>query len=450
VRVLRDQNVRLFAAICLFGIAFLPRYIVQLDPESMYQVARSMAEGHLSVPCRYGVPGVNGACYSTYYPLTSVLAIPFVIAGKLVTGVVALAPDRAERFLTLLLPTLATAGTAVIIRCLAKQNGASDRTATVIGLAYAFGTEAFLYWHTLFAESIAAFFVAASALWLPRRGAAHILGAATLGAVVLTKPQLIFLAVPLAIAATWKDWRHLLAPCVSLAISVALLAAYNIARFNSITDFGGYNRSLHGNATGPLALLRSAALLTFSPGRGILLYSGIAVIGLVLLVVHRHQAPKISRMASFAFAGATVIALLNPGIGYNWGTRYLLPVMPLMCVGLIFAGTVARRLAIAAGAFSFIAAAPTLVVNFGLAFEHATSLGHNARADYWSVKHGSIVWLWSHLPDQPWSSLLPWWVVSGRTTYQIAAIAVAIVLCAVAAWLAWLASSPAQRKLSSA
>src|SRR5207248_8040128 len=75
-----------FFGFALMLVALLPPGNVSLDGDSMLQVSRSIVNGHgLKVACGdYTVHGRGGACYSTFYPLQSILAVPMIALGHVV------------------------------------------------------------------------------------------------------------------------------------------------------------------------------------------------------------------------------------------------------------------------------------------------------------------------------------------------------------------------------
>src|SRR6516162_1907498 len=63
----------------LFFLAFLPPGIYSIDGNSMLAVAESLVLNHdVSVPNGLGSVGSDGRVYSNWYPLLSLLSLPFV------------------------------------------------------------------------------------------------------------------------------------------------------------------------------------------------------------------------------------------------------------------------------------------------------------------------------------------------------------------------------------
>jgi hypothetical protein len=299
-------------------------------------------------------------------------------------------------------------------------------------VVFALGTEALLYSRTFFAEPLAAALVALAALRLPREQGRW-LGLIALGGIVLAKPQLVFMAVPLAVAATGRQPRALAQAAASIGAAALILALYNVARFGSPKDFGGGNRDLEGSALAPGELLDATATLLVSPGRGLLIYSAAAALGLVSLIIWNKRS-LLTRIALAASAGAFAIAALNPGVGVNWGTRYLVPALPLMCTGLAFAPRTVRRLGVTAGAFAFVATAPSLILDWQQTYRVPVRAGREPSTVYWSIAHGPLVEPWRALSDTPVSDYMAWWMALPAPLRPLGA-AVALALFAFGAYL---------------
>lgn len=125
----RDWTV-LFAGFALITFALMPPGNVSGDGASMLRVGTSLATGNgFAVPCDFGIPGRDGRCFSTYYPLQSVLAVPFIAAGRALASITSAPPNYLGGFAAQILPALAAAGTACFAVYFASLLGASRRRA---------------------------------------------------------------------------------------------------------------------------------------------------------------------------------------------------------------------------------------------------------------------------------------------------------------------------------
>jgi hypothetical protein len=362
----------LFGGLALALLSLAPPAGYSYDGASMLAVAESLVvDGDLTVPCGAGVPVAGGACYSSFYLLQSLLLVPFVAAGRLVAGAAGVPADYGGRLAAMALPALCVAGAATMTALLVREVGAKWRTAVAVALVLAFCTEALAYSRTLFAEPLGALALSAAA-WglLARRGRWRwVVGLLAATAVVMTKPQLL-LAVPLmaaALAAADRRWRPLVGGLAATGAGSAAVLLYNHLRFGRPFDFGGSYRKLYvgGDADGGSAvveLLDGLAQLLVSPNNGLLVFAPAALLGGVLLV-RRARAHRVFAACAGGALGVLLFALIAPN-GNAWGTRYLVPLLPLACVGLVAARGRLRHLTVALALVGALVQAPTVLSYF--------------------------------------------------------------------------------------
>lgn len=142
----RHPLLALFAGNALVLVALLPPTVYSSDGANMMRVAESLAtSGDFDVPCGdQAIPGRGGRCFSTFYPLLSVVAAPFILAGRAISSPVGVPPEFGGPLVALLVSALAAAGAdddrrrRVAVR--------RPRPAGVFaGAAFAFDTEALTY-----------------------------------------------------------------------------------------------------------------------------------------------------------------------------------------------------------------------------------------------------------------------------------------------------------------
>jgi hypothetical protein len=301
----------------------------------MLEQAKALAAGRVDLPCSVGIEH-GGRCYSNFYPLQPLLASPIVallqalpLGGR---------TDAVINSLVHIVPVGAAVGCAVLVTAIARELGASRRPAIAAGVAMVLCTEMFVYARSFFAESLAAFLLTLGVYGYLRLEKRVVLTVTGTAGVVLAKPQLVFVVIALVLAASFGRPRRglVLALAVgvgSIALATAIHVVANVARFDDATDFGGEARMLHLDALAPAAVIKALGLLTISPGRGILVYSPLIVVGFIALLVTRRR-HRVAAMAIAILLGSLFLAVLDPGGGVNWGTRYLTPIMPLAAVGL--------------------------------------------------------------------------------------------------------------------
>jgi hypothetical protein len=153
----RSYPARLFAGLLVVLLALAPPLNYASDGGSMLSVAEALAgHGTFAVSCSIGIPGRGGACYSNFYPLLSVLLVPFLAVGHLLGHAISASVLYLGRATALAVPALCTAGAATLCAMLALERGSSRRTATWAAVASVFGTEALTYSRALFAEPLGA------------------------------------------------------------------------------------------------------------------------------------------------------------------------------------------------------------------------------------------------------------------------------------------------------
>jgi hypothetical protein len=145
------------------------------------------------------------------------------------------------------------------------------------------------------------------------------------------------------------------------------MLGYNALRFDSPTDFGGSARRLYvgGHPGGQPAIVKladGAAQLLFSPNHGLLFFAPVALLGGYALA----RARPLDRVAAACLAGAggvVVFYAIQP-MGNAWGTRYLVPLMPLLCVGLASLRGAAAKLGVVLAVVVVVSQVPTTVAYF--------------------------------------------------------------------------------------
>ena len=242
---------RIFAGVALIELALLPPSNYSLDGASMLAVADSLWDhGGIDVACDLGPEGRGGLCYSRWYPLMSVLALPFVGVGQVIGGAVGLPPVYAGHALAGIIPALSTAGAAAACALLARRLGAGAGVAVLAACAFAFGTEALVYSRTMYAEALAALLVAVAALGLLERGPRRFVGLAACALAVVAKPPMVVvgpaLGLGLALRKTPPSARRVARRDLCGGL---LFLGYNVLRFGAPFDDGGSARSV-GIGTG--------------------------------------------------------------------------------------------------------------------------------------------------------------------------------------------------------
>ncbi len=356
----------LFFCILLVGLIFSAGgHIVGGDEETMFRVTQSLlTRGALDItqeefwlptsdvpeflprqPVRNSalivttsaVVGREGRFYSKYGLGQSLLAIPLYLFGRTVSG------PAGARFAVSLLNAFVLAGCGWLMVELGQALGYRRATAMWLALAFALTTLAWPYVKTFYSQPAVTFclllMVYAALRWeqSPQARWPWLLGAAgfalllfRLGEAIVFPVLLIYLFLASRRVQRW-DW--LLPLAVGILAALLITGMYNQARFGSWTNTGyyeaGWNNPFWHGLYG----------LLFSPGKGVLLYAPLLVVGAAggLALAQKRLA------AAGLFLGLWLTYLVFYAKydfwtgGFNWGPRFLLPVVPF---GLLPVGTI--------------------------------------------------------------------------------------------------------------
>jgi hypothetical protein len=288
-------------------------------------------------------PGVDQQSYSRYGPGQSVLAIPFILAGK---GVALLAPDY-ERFLVrlfaLMLPALATAATGVILYAWARQIGYSTRVALVTGLLFGFTSYAWPHGRTFFTEPLSMFFLALCAYgfckeerhWWMIAGAAAALALAAKFSNLLALPLIALYAIAVSRRVAYRSSLQALAERIVFSV-LGAAAPLGLLFYYNTRLFGGPLNSGYGgiNLREWLSMSEEDGLygLTLSPGKGILFFSPTILLGLIGMGFYVRRQWRES-LLGFAMLAAHIAFYSRIDYWHgdgSWGPRYLAFTMPFV------------------------------------------------------------------------------------------------------------------------
>ena len=187
-----------------------------------------------------------------------------------------------------------------------------------------------------------------SADWARRRPAVRSWGVTGLvaGAAMVSKPYAVVAVVPLALLLVPQVRRPRRAAAATLALLLPILGWglltlwYNWTRHGSITDFGSAER------TSPtLAAPFNWAGLLVSPGKGLLLYSPLAILGLVGLRSMWRAERRLTAAAMLSFAALVgFIGISSHWSEETWGPRYIVPVAWILLLPIAWWATTPSRM----------------------------------------------------------------------------------------------------------
>jgi len=351
------------AGVLIFLMAFglyatttweLPGY----EPETAAVTEGFVQEGHFwdvedpALPSlRAYLQGKGGHFYARAGLLQPLLEAPFFAAGHFVDGHFGWTEPYPYRlvFLWFYNPFIAALA-AVALFAFVYQIRRSLSWAVVIGALFTGASIAWPYSKmgmetTFMLALLASFALAAWARRSTTTGPWLAVGFAA-GAMAATKPYAGVLVFPLAIYLwpTWisydgrRRWRALIAAAVPALLWVVAIGWYNWDRFGSVTDFGYTEFAL--TLSMPLNVLG----LFFSPGKGLLFYSPLVVLGALGVPAMWRE----DRWLTVALLTALLIlACLSGASTYwgdeVWGPRYLVAAAWALLVPIAWWATTSTR-----------------------------------------------------------------------------------------------------------
>ena len=203
----------------------------------MLAVSQSIVHhGTLAVAPYFGVVGRGGHHFAKYGIGLSLLAVPFVAVGDLVS-VVAGNQAKLEAFFAASLVPLTMGFLAASLFRTARRLGAGSRWASVIAVGSVFGTYALPYGKDFFAEPLTTLAIVLSIECLIS-GRWELAGVA-LAAAVTTRPESVVLVAILPIIVwIFRGFRQAFVYGSIAAIGAVVDAVYNQYRFGSVLKTG--------------------------------------------------------------------------------------------------------------------------------------------------------------------------------------------------------------------
>ncbi|NEP17031.1 MAG: hypothetical protein F6J97_09000 [Leptolyngbya sp. SIO4C1] len=353
----------LFLGVLLFQLAFLKPGIWGVDGNDMLNMSQSLiTRGDFTVPAGSGgILGPDGQYYSIRYPLLPIFAVPFVAAGLTIGNALNLPTQYTSATCALVLNIVLTAATTVLVYRLALQLGAQRRGAYWAAVGYAFGTTALVYAREFFAEPLLSFLMTLALCLALSRSRRLQLGTSLLSAlVIVAKPAGILLGpvISLYFLIRREVWWRVVLPCVGSGVGVGLYLLYNYVRFGSFTS-SGQDASQFGLEGFFMRAL--GQLVSPGAGGGLFWYCPPTLLALVgLWLLWQKQKPAFV----LVFGLIASFWLLHSGWafnGWNWGPRFLVPILPALMATVGLLGRRWRMPLIGLIVLGFLVNAPTLV-----------------------------------------------------------------------------------------
>lgn len=294
----------------------------------------------LNQPTVWGNTLPDGRSYPLYTHAQAILQIPLYLLGRLIGGL----PDNLGSLLVIrwavsLFNPIVVALTGWLLVLFGQAWGYSPRLSIALGLVYSLGAMPLAYTHTLFSDPLLAllFTLAAyssfraradrSGRWLWQTGLA-------LGLALYVRERSL-IVLPVFGVYLWgvgrlrtpREWLSLAIP---IGVAAALLGGWNWLRFGSPLVLG-YADMVAGTGFGAPLVVGLFGLL-ISPGKGLLLYNPIVLLGFFgLIPLMRQRRAEGVLFTAFGLISIVFYAAYNFWTGgWNWGPRYMLTLLPLL------------------------------------------------------------------------------------------------------------------------
>lgn len=293
------------------------------------------------------VPDNDGGVTSFYGVGTIVFNLPAYAVGRTVATIVP-APfeEPALRLFFFGNGAVVLALTAACLVAIGRALGTSDRQATLVALAYATGTFAFVTAKTGFAETWTACFVTIAILQVLRwRSAPHVgrhvmLTGLALGAATMMRSSAVLLVVPFVLlvgltAPQRTRLRHLALLAAGLSVPFAAVALNNWWRWGNPLD-AGYEQMVY---TTPV--YEGVYGLFLSSGRGLFWFAPITLLAVFVIGrAWRASMPVTMLLVGCILVQVALFSRFVPWSGGNaFGPRYLLSVLPAFAVLVLLAAS---------------------------------------------------------------------------------------------------------------
>lgn len=378
------MSLALGIGVMLIYLAFLKPGICNSDGSDMLQVAKSLVtKQSFAVPPGWpgsGVLGRDGQYYSTLYPLLPIFAIPFVAIGLALAHVFNLPAHYVAAVSALVLSVLLTASTSVLVALLALRLGSTKQMAYLAALSFAFGTIALVYAQEFFAEPLLAFLTVVSLyLIIGETKREYIVASILAGLAVTAKPAGVVVGPVLSayLLAKKRPLRIAVAPLIGTGMGVMLYLAYNYMRFGSLLSFG-QNASNFGVAGVHERFF--GMLFGLGAGGGLFWYCP----PVILAVVGFRKTLKSKTLDALVivavFFGYLILHSFWQFGGWNWGPRFLVPVLPGLLALTAQIGNRWRKALLILTVLGFLVNVPTLLSCYERYYAEAVDGGYIEQA----------------------------------------------------------------------
>ncbi|MGA6974266.1 MAG: hypothetical protein WBY93_21740 [Candidatus Binatus sp.] len=381
------------AGIWLMLVAFTSPVIPKGDGSSMFAVAESIVnQRSIAVPPDLGSVGRGGLYYSPWYPLLSVVLVPFVTAGEVLARIVHMSQHYLAGSAALIFPGMLITANALITIALALRLGTTVEGALWSGLAFVFGTIALVNAREILADPLLAL-LTASAIYVAL-GDSGKLNTAAIGVIsalaVLAKPTGLIVGPATAafLLIRRRDIGATAAPLGGAVIGLVLYLGYNDYRFGDPLFFG--QSAVFRLANVPVGVIGQL----ISPGHGLFWYCP-AVLALVFLprfVFWRSETWLVIGVAAAYLVSYSAWRVWDAG--WSWGPRFMIAGLPGLMALTGFLDERGRRWLMTLTIAGVVIAAPTLVSNYQRVYVESAAAGITDQVRDWSITDAPITAAW--------------------------------------------------------
>ncbi len=352
------QRLKLFTGIFLFtcGLLLLSAggHIYVKDGGAMYFMAESILDHQwFDVPINPntvgGKTGPDGLYYTPFGILQPLLAIPFLLFGKLLIpwSMALYTPVMTIIFFNAVVTALLAGLLAVFFIDL----GVTPKRAAWTGILIIFSTPFWIYSRTFFSEPLTSLGTLAAAWAIYRYGEFRkfkyvIFAGIITGGIILVRP-VSGIAIPaLFLYLVLVETRHRkdvdLKPIAVFSglviLGIGFYLFYNHVRFGSILETG-YDKLPSGQARNfTLNPLTGLKILLFSPGKSIFIFMPLvagSLAGIFIWIRNRTTRPE--ALLALIMTGLFLLVLSQWARvegGVTWGPRLIMPAIPVLLISL--------------------------------------------------------------------------------------------------------------------
>ncbi|MBI3534715.1 MAG: hypothetical protein HY072_04435, partial [Deltaproteobacteria bacterium] len=380
--------------IFLFLISIIPPVNISVDGNSMFWVGVNLVtQQSFESSSLLGAIGVGGKYYSIWYPLLSLIEIPFIACGFFVAKLMHLEAYKINIALVFcfLLQTLLVTFTSFFFFLILKKINFNFKNSFLLTLGLVFGTYYLVYVRSLFADCLLTFIVTTSVYLILCERSILSIGILSLLA-ILAKPTGIFLGPVISlyfIIEKKYSWQKKIIPLLGTIVGFVLYGYYNYIRFGSMLNFG--SRPSLSLFYFPVGIIKHV----LAPGYGVFWFNPVlflAPFGLYLWLKNPCKEFKLFLMLASMFFG---VYCFWPAAGWDWGSRHLLVILPIM---FIFIGkmleTKFKKLYLILIFMGFIIHLPTIFSFYERYYFEAAHTTVSVKEIHWNPKYSPIIQVW--------------------------------------------------------